>query len=69
MRRQDMKSAFRAAVMAVLMPAGLAHGVTWGTFGGWDSQARRDAADASMRAVFVGLDDADRQRLGRAAPT
>ena len=25
--------------------------------------------DASMRAVFVALDDADRQRLGRVAPT
>jgi len=35
------------------------------------ARARIDGvgADASMRAVFVGLDDADRQRLGRAAPT
>ena len=35
------------------------------------ARARIDGVgpDTSMRAVFVGLDDADRQRLGRAATT
>lgn len=35
----------------LLLAAGRAEAVWWGTYGSWDTQARRDAADASMLAV------------------
>ena len=35
----------------ILAVSGSAEAVWWGTYGTWDSQARKDAADASMRAV------------------
>ena len=34
-----------------LVVSGSAEAVWWGTYGTWDTQARRNAADASMRAV------------------
>lgn len=41
-----------AVLLALLLGfATPAAALTWGTFGDWDSQARRDAADASMQAV------------------
>jgi len=35
----------------ILVVSGSAEAVWWGTYGTWDTQARRNAADASMRAV------------------
>jgi autotransporter-associated beta strand protein len=38
-------------LLASLAAGAPAHALGWGTYGNWDSQARRDAAEASMRAV------------------
>ncbi len=34
-----------------LGPVAMTHALTWGTFGSWDTQQRRDAADAAMLRV------------------
>ena len=38
--------------LAIGAPVATTHALTWGTFGTWDTQTRRDAANASMQAVL-----------------
>lgn len=48
------RCAGRIGCVAVLMAVGwtsTAHALWWGTYGAWDTQARKDAADAAMQAV------------------
>jgi hypothetical protein len=40
-----------AAALATLWPCSAANALWWGTYGSWDTQARKDAADAAMLAV------------------
>ena len=44
-------AALVVTVAALFLASGAVEAVGWGTYGTWDSQSRRDAADASMRAV------------------
>lgn len=39
------------AILGMLGPCALASAVWWGTYGTWDSQTRKDAADAALLAV------------------
>lgn len=39
------------ATLCVLMPSATTHALSWGTYGAWDSQTRKNAADAALQAV------------------